>query len=102
MCAPKSSPYWKSNSFWPDFSTGIASSSPRSLASPGMLRGAPNCSSTSTPVACGSTPASTAFTIPSKIRCLASEIVSVCSGVGSPSIPNIFFWNEPRWSNARM
>ena len=33
--------------------------------------------------------------MPSKIRCLASVIVSVCSGVGSPSIPNIFFWNEP-------
>ena len=27
---------------------------------------------------------------------LASVIVSVSSGVGSPSIPNIFFWNEPR------
>ena len=25
MCSPKSSPYWKSNSSWPDFSTGIAS-----------------------------------------------------------------------------
>ncbi len=62
----------------------------------------PNCSSTSVPVAAASTPRSTALAMPSKIRCLASAIVSVCSGVGSPSIPNIFFWKEPRWSNARM
>ena len=32
MWAPKSSPYSKSNSFWPDFSTGIASFSPCSRA----------------------------------------------------------------------
>ena len=32
MCSPKSSPYWKSNSSWPDFSTGIASLRPCSLA----------------------------------------------------------------------
>ena len=43
-----------------------------------------------------------AFTMPSKIRCFASAIFAVCSGVGSPSMPNIFFWNDPRWSNARM
>src|SRR5689334_13113402 len=36
------------------------------------------------------------------MRCLASEIVRVCSSSGSPSIPNIFFWKDPRWSNARM
>ena len=38
MCSPKSSPYWKSNSSWPDFSTGIASLRPCSLASFGMSR----------------------------------------------------------------
>ena len=43
-----------------------------------------------------------ASTIPSKIRCLASAIVAVWSASGAPSIPNIFFWKEPRWSNARM
>ncbi len=100
MWSPNSSPYWKSNSFWPDFSTGIASSRPFSRASEGMSP--PNCSSTSVPVTSGSRPFSSAFSIPSKIRCLASEMVSVCSSSGSPSIPNIFFWNEPRWSNARM
>jgi hypothetical protein len=47
-------------------------------------------------------PSSAAFSIPSKIRCFASAMVSVCSGVGSPSMPNIFFWKDPRWSNARM
>ena len=30
------------------------------------------------------------------------KIVPVCSRSGSPSIPNIFFWNDPRWSKARM
>ena len=44
----------------------------------------------------GSTPRSTTFSMPSKISFLASLIVSVSSGVGSPSIPNIFFWNDPR------
>ena len=100
MCSPKSSPYWKSNSSWPDFSTGMASSSPSSFACFAMP--APNCSSTSTPAAAASTPRSTASSMPSKISRLASAIVSVSSGVGSPSIPNIFFWNEPRWSNASM
>ena len=33
---------------------------------------------------------------------IASAIFWVCSGLGSPSIPNHFFWNDPRWSNARM
>ena len=45
---------------------------------------------------------SVALTMPSKMRCLASAMRSVSSGVGSPSMPNIFFWNDPRWSNARM
>src|ERR671933_1766206 len=36
------------------------------------------------------------------MRCLASEMVLVCSSSGSPSIPNIFFWKDPRWSKARM
>ena len=40
--------------------------------------------------------------MPSKISRFASEIRSVSSAVGSPSIPNIFFWNDPRWSKARM
>ena len=102
MWAPKSSPYSKSNSFWPDFSTGIARIRPFSLASAGMFVGEPNCSSTSTPLAPASAPCSTAFSIPSKISRFASAIVSVCSSDGSPSMPNIFFWNEPRWSNARM
>ena len=69
-------------------------------ASSGMSE--PNCSSTSTPADDASRPRSTAFSMPSKISFLASEIVSVSSGVGSPSIPNIFFWNDPRWSKARM
>ena len=64
MCAPKSSPYWKSNSSWPDFSTGIAVFSPRAFAC-GMIA-APNCSSTSTPrVDASAPPVSTAFTMPS-------------------------------------
>ena len=102
MWAPKSSPYSKKNSSSPDFSTGMESSSPRSFVSWGIPDGAPNCSSTSAPVAPGSAPCSVAFRRPSKIRCFASAIFSVSSGVGSPSIPNIFFWNDPRWSNARM
>ena len=100
MWSPNSSPYWKSNSFWPDFSTGIVSDRPCSAASSGMSE--PNCSSTSTPADAASTPRSTAFSMPSKISFLASEIVLVSSSVGSPSIPNIFFWNDPRWSKARM
>ncbi len=100
MCSPKSAPYWKSNSSWPDFSTGIASLRPSSFARFGMSE--PNCSSTSTPAASASTPRDTASSMPSKISRLASEIVSVSSAVGSPWIPNIFFWNEPRWSKARM
>ena len=64
MCAPKSSPYSKSNSFWPDFSTGIASFSPLSLASWGTVP--PNCSSTSTPTwSAGTEPVSVALTMPS-------------------------------------
>jgi hypothetical protein len=101
MCAPKEAPYSKSNMSCPDFSTGIASLSPCSRASEGMLP--PNCSSTSTPIwSPGTSLRSTACTIPSKIRCFASAICAVCSGVGSPWIPNIFFWKDPRWSNARM
>jgi hypothetical protein len=100
MCSGKSSPYWKSNSSWPDFSTGIVRLSPCSRASFGTSP--PNCSSTSTPAADASTPRFTASCMPSKISVLASVIVSVSSGVGSPWMPNIFFWNEPRWSNARM
>ena len=42
----------------------------------------PNCSSTSTPADFASTPRSTAFSMPSKISFLASEIVAVCSVVG--------------------
>jgi hypothetical protein len=61
-----------------------------------MSFGAPNCSSTRTPEACWSRPRSDAAIIPSQIRCFASVIVSVCSWLGSPSIPNIFFWKEPR------
>ena len=34
--------------------------------------------------------------MPSKISRFASAMRSVSSGVGSPSMPNIFFWNEPR------
>ena len=100
MCSPNWSPYSKSNSSWPDFSTGIASTSPRSFAWLGMSP--PNCSSTSTPVTPASAPFSVALSMPSKIRCFASAIRSVSSGVGSPSIPNIFFWKDPRWSKARM
>ena len=101
MWAPKSSPYSKSKLFWPDFSAGMASLRPSACARPGMSE--PNCSSTSTPTAAGSTPPRLdAISMPSKISRLASAIVSVSSGVGSPWMPNIFFWNDPRWSNARM
>ena len=100
MWSPNSAPYWKSNSSWPDFSAGMASLRPCALARSGMSE--PNCSSTSTPVAWASTPRSTASSMPSKMRRLASAMVSDSSGVGSPSIPNIFFWNDPRWSKARM
>ena len=94
MCSPKASPYWKSNSLSPLFSIGLASLRPSSFASSGMSP--PNCSSTSTPVTAGSPPRSTTFSMPSKISFLASLIVSVSAGVGSPSIPNIFVWKDPR------
>src|SRR5918999_965021 len=100
MWSPNSLPYWKSNSSWPDFSAGMASLSPCLRASSGTSP--PNCSSTSTPAVEASRPRSTAFSIPSNTRRLASVIVAVSSAVGSPSIPNIFFWNEPLWSKARM
>ncbi len=86
--------------FWPERSAGIASFRPFSRASAGTVE--PNCSSTSTPVTAGSAPAPTACSMPSKIRCLASAMIAVCSESGSPSIPKNFFWKEPRWSNARM
>ena len=35
MCSPNSSPYWKSNSFWPRFSTGMASFEARAPWPPG-------------------------------------------------------------------
>ena len=63
MCAGKSSPYWKSNSFCPDFSAGIVSERPSLGASSGMSE--PNCSSTSTPAEAGSRPLLTAFSMPS-------------------------------------
>jgi len=77
---------------------GIASFSPCSRAWAGTVE--PNWSSTSTPVTDGSAPALTAGRRPSKMRCLASAMIAVCSESGSPSIPKNFFWNEPRWSNA--
>ena len=101
MWAPNSSPYSKSNSSWPLFSTGIASLMPRSLISSGTLLGPPNCSSTSPPVTWASAPRSSATTSPSKIRCLPSEMRSASSGLGWPSIPKRLT-NDPRWSNARM
>ncbi len=68
MCSPNSSPYWKSNIFWPERSTGIASLRPCARASSGTVE--PNCSSTSTPVTDGSAPAATAWRRPSKIEVL--------------------------------
>ena len=66
MCAPKSPPYSKSNSGWPDLSTGIASFSPAAFASAWMFLGAPNCSSTRTPSSSACTSLfSTALTMPS-------------------------------------
>ena len=100
MWAPKSSPYSKSNSFWPDFSTGIASFRPCSRARCGDVGAELLVDQHAGRAGLGA--ARTASSMPSKISRLASAIVSVCSGVGSPSIPNIFFWNDPRWSNARM
>jgi hypothetical protein len=63
---------------------------------------APNCSSTSSPAAPVGAPSAIACSKPSKITRLASMMRSDSSGVGSPAIPSIFFWNDPRWSNARM
>ena len=74
---------------WPERSAGIASLRPRARASSGTVE--PNCSSTSTPVTDGSAPAATAWESPSKIRCLASAIIAVCSASGSPSMPKNFF-----------
>jgi hypothetical protein len=50
----------------------------------------------STPVALGSAPRLSASSKPSKMSLFASAMASVSSGVGSPEIPNIFFWNDPR------
>jgi hypothetical protein len=47
-------------------------------------------------VALSSAPFSAAWSSPSKISRLPSEIRAVSSAVGSPSMPNHFFWNEPR------
>jgi hypothetical protein len=33
---------------------------------------------------------------------LASAICAVCTGVSTPFQPNIFVWNDPRWSKGRM
>jgi hypothetical protein len=94
MCVPKSSPYWKSNSSWPLFSTGIASRRPDAFAS--LAMSAPNCSSTRTPAESRGTPSSAARLAPSWITFLASEILTVSSALGSPATPKNFFWNEPR------
>ena len=83
------------NSFWPLFSTGIASLMPRALACWGTSVGPPNCSSTSAPVADGSAPRASAASIPSKIRCLPSAKRWLSSAVGSPSTPKRFV-NDPR------
>src|SRR5437899_1753665 len=63
---------------------------------------APNSSSTRTPEASTGAPSAMARLNPSKITDLASAIRATSSGLGSPEIPNIFFWNDPRWSKARM
>src|SRR2546425_11479184 len=62
----------------------------------------PNCSSTSRPAASLGAPSAIACWNPSKMTRLASQILSASSGVGDAAITSIFFWNEPRWSNARM
>jgi hypothetical protein len=36
------------------------------------------------------------------MTCFAAAICAVCSGVSTPSQPNIFAWNDPRWSNGSM
>ena len=77
----------------PDFSTGIVSDRPCSAASSGMSE--PNCSSTSTPADVASTPRSTAFSMPSKISFLASEIVSVSSSVGIALDPEHLLLERP-------
>ena len=100
MCAVNSAPYSKSNSSWPDFSTGIESRIPISVAF--SATSVPNCSSTRMPAADRSAPASSAASIPSNTTFFASMIRAASSGPGMPSIPKNFFWNDPRWSNARM
>src|SRR5207302_11290894 len=47
-------------------------------------------------------PSATGCWNPSKMTFLASEIRRLSSAFGVPVIPNIFFWKEPLWSNARM
>ena len=58
MCAPKSSPYSKSNSSWPLFSTGMAKTNPSALEV--LAMSAPNCSSTRIPADSRGVPAATA------------------------------------------
>ena len=88
MWAPNSSPYWKSNSVWPLFSTGIASFMPAALIRSWIRFGAPNCSSTRPPAVAACAPFESASSRPSKISSLPSAIRRVSSSVGSPSIPN--------------
>ena len=40
--------------------------------------------------------------MPSKITRFASMMRAASSGPGAPSMPKNFFWNDPRWSKARM
>src|SRR4051794_22500652 len=82
MCSPKSSPYWKSNSFWPDFSTGMASIRPESLACTGMSP--PNCSSTRQPVTPASAPSSVAFSIPRRSGAWRRRSSASAQGWGRP------------------
>lgn len=86
MWAAKSSPYSKSKWSRPLRSTGIAQDQP--CASADRATSAPNCSSTRMPASSAGAPWSMARQNPSKITDLASMIVAVSSGVGSPRIPN--------------
>ncbi len=83
--SPKASPYSKSNSFWPDFSTGIASLNPPAFAS--RATSGPYCPSTSTPANAFGAPCSTARWKPSQISRFAPGTFSV--------LPTIFS-NDPR------
>ena len=97
--SPNASPCSKSNSFWPDFSTGIASWKPPAFAA--RATSGPYLSSTRTPANSFGAPSSTARSNPSQISVFAPATFAWSAAGSAPVVPTIFS-NDPRWSNARM